>query len=143
MLITVFDVEYEPHRAAQEVSGIIQNPERLDELNGYFTDDFIGVDRRSLVAFPDLDAPEMIEMLRLGHEAGLEQFDNEYLAARGERLILNRVMTRFADGSVKDYLTVVQWNPALTKCERQVRFDVDDLDAALAELDRLHTEIDD
>ena len=136
-------MEHEPHRAAQEVFEIIQKPERLDELNNYYTDDFIQVDRRSLVALPDLDGPGMIEMLRLGHEAGLEQFDVEYLAARGERLILNRMRTRFADGSVKDYLTVAQWNSALTKYERHVRFDVADLDAALAELDRLYTELDD
>ena len=92
---------------------------------------------------PDLDGPGMIEMLRLGHEAGLEQFEVELLAARGERLTLNRVTTRFADGSAKEYLTVEQWNSALTKCERHVRFDAADLEAALEELDRLHTEIDD
>jgi hypothetical protein len=91
----------------------------------------------------NLDRVGFIETQRLGHESELESVEFHPLASRGERLFLHRVTTRFAGGSVREYLTVSHWNSDLTRLRRTVRFDLADVEAATAELDRLHAETDD
>ena len=120
----------------------VMNPERLDEIRGMLADDYVHVDRRSVVGLPDLDGAGFIESLRIGHEAGLDSFDRQLVARLGDRLFLSHVKTRFTDGSEKQYLVLNQWDRDVAKVEQSVRFDPDDLDAATAELDRLYAELD-
>jgi hypothetical protein len=146
MVVVVGD---EPKQASDELwrrrAEAAASPERLDEsldeTRAFLADDYVHIDRRSIVGLPDLDGAGFIESLRIGHEAGLEQLDRQVVARRGDRLVLSGVTTRFADGSEKQYLVLIQWDRAVAKIERMVRFDPDDLDTAMTELDRMHAEI--
>lgn len=64
----------------------------------------------------------------------------EILAVRGDRLVLGRGTVRY-DEIATEMLSLCQWDTTVSKAERLVQFDLDDLDAALYELDRLHAEI--
>ena len=72
----------------------------------------------------------------------LTALDIELVATRGDRLSLSRVVDRYSDGSERAVLNVAKWNPTVTQMERVVRFDPEDLEAALSELDELHGEAD-
>jgi len=49
----------------------------------------------------------------------------------------------YGNDMMSDALEVVRFDSRLVNLQVHVSFDPDDLDAAIAELDRLHTEIDD
>lgn len=105
-------------------------------------DDFVRVDRRRVVAVPNSDRDDWFESLQaywnLGKGAPSFRVA-EVLAVRGERLVLFRGRIEYIDGTATEMLIVnalaVEMRPL-----RSVMFDVDDLESALAELDRLHAE---
>ena len=66
----------------------------------------------------------------------------QVLAVRGKRLAALKIRHTFTDRDVYlEDIWVIQYDRPVWLTERMVQFDVDDIDAALAELDRLHAQI--
>ncbi|HVH16845.1 MAG TPA: nuclear transport factor 2 family protein, partial [Myxococcota bacterium] len=106
-------------------------------VDACFAPGFRMEDRRALVGL-SLSGPEFVANLRLLAETSSSTFETELIATRGERLALSRA--RFsgevAGGAFEN------WQLSLLEVDEQGRriavtlFDVGDLDAAYAELDR-------
>jgi hypothetical protein len=106
-------------------------------------DDFVRVDRRRLVAVPDSDKDDWFESMQAYWELGrgTPSFQvAEVLAVRGERLVLFRSRIEFSDSTGTEMLVVSEFADDM-RSRRSVMFDADNLDDALAELERLHTGI--
>lgn len=65
---------------------------------------------------------------------------SEVLAVRGERLYACRVRIEGGDNEIEQ-IVVEQMDEAVQKTELRALFDADDVDAAIAELDRLHQQL--
>lgn len=106
---------------------------------------FVIEDRRAVVSHPDGDAAGLAERFRLTSELGMgaPQIDvPEVVAVRGERLAAVRIAVTFDGGAARmDSIGVVRFDPTVTRLERIVQFDEDDVSAAIVELDRLHAEV--
>ena len=109
-------------------------------------DGFVFEDRRAVVSHPDGDAAALAERFRLMSELGMGAPHvevPEVVAVRGERLAAVRIAVVFEGGVARmDSIGVVRFDPTVTRLERIVQFDEDDVSAAVAELDRLHAEVD-
>jgi hypothetical protein len=108
------------------------------------TDDFTYEDRRSGPSFPDADADSIpkvvLSIWQTG--AGKPRWSTETLAVRGERFAAVAVEVDYGNGMVRENICVVGLDATLRRTHRQVDFDVEDVDRAIAELDRLHREAD-
>ena len=104
------------------------------------TDDFTYEDRRSGPSFPDADAESfprtVLSMWQTG-APGQPRFEPETLAVRGERFAAVAVRTVYGNGMVLETINVIGLDATLSLRQRQVNFDRDDVDGAIAELDRL------
>ena len=109
----------------------------------HHSDNFVRVDRRRLVASPDADRAGHLEgqLLWFGFGDGQPVFGAEIIAVRGDRLALVRASVSYSDRQGREALSVVTYDAQVDKATRHVHFDLDDLDAALAELDRQHAEV--
>lgn len=109
----------------------------------HHSDDFVRVDRRRLVASPNADRATHLEGQLMWFEFGDGQpvFGAEILAARGDRLALVRASVGYANRQGREALSVVTYDARVEKTIRHVHFDLDGQEAALAELDRQHTQI--
>jgi hypothetical protein len=137
------------HQVAHAVDGegfwdraVMETTLTRDVLEG-FTDDYVREDRRKLVGISSSGAREMLENALLWFDLGDGKpiLTVEVVAVRGDRLVLARLHVGYRDGDATGVLSVTQFDEAVEKTQRAVRFDPDDLDAALAELDKLHTEL--
>ena len=116
----------------------------LEVLRENYTDDFVREDRRRLVTIPAASFEEFIESLRTYWElgSGAPSFSvSEVIAVRGERLVLFRSRIAFDDGRSTESLVVLGHDDQM-RAEFATMFDPDDHDAALAELDGRHAEVD-
>ena len=143
---TVRSMVDEPRNAASEIaraySNLYDDDERFDELMAGVADDFVLQDRRKLVGGVDLDKAAFGQVrLFFMREASLESRHREVLAVRGDRLVLTRILDRYRNGSVREFLGVGDFGGDPVQLRRTVLFGPDDVDAATAELDRLHAEI--
>lgn len=107
---------------------------------------FVRRDRRKLVGMPDANADEWIaaqfEYERIAGRFG--SWSNlEIIAVRGDRHVAARVLNQLGDLGENELVVVEQLDPDLERLELMVLFDPADIDEAIAELDRLHAEIDD
>jgi len=148
----VASVSVEPSNAASELirsasaslsrSG---SPPSVEMVLAALTDDFSYEDRRSGPSFPDADgesfARGVLSIWQTGAD-GQPSFEAETLAVRGERFAAIAFQTDYGNGMQSDYIQVVALDATLTLTQRQVDFDRDDIDGAIAELDRLHRESD-
>ena len=140
-------MESEPSNAASdrihEVLSLWHDREQMvagwDE---WHTEDFVREDRRRLVSLPPAGRREHLDLQLLWFELGdgRPMFDASVLAVRGEWLALVRASTQYSDGQGREALSVVVFDRSVERSSRHVHFDLDDLDAALAELDRLNAE---
>jgi hypothetical protein len=73
----------------------------------------------------------------------LEWSDPVAIAVRGQRCAAITASIGYGNDTFTDFIHCLRLDPALQRLQRIVSFDVDDVDAAIAELDRLHAEIDD
>ena len=109
-----------------------------------YTDDFVYVDRRKGVNFGEGDASHFVRVLQLFWEVGGQPHFSivEVIAVRGEwsAAVLERVVYGGRDMYL-EFITVVDLDPVGDRWRRLVDFDLDDREAAIAELDRLHAEI--
>ena len=111
--------------------------------NEHHSEDFVRIDRRRLIAGPDADRRQHLENQLLWFELGDGQptFGVEILAVRGERLALCRASVGYANQEGREALSVVTYDRSVEKATKHIHFDLDDLDSAIAELDRQHAEI--
>jgi hypothetical protein len=134
-------------RASQRLMNVI--PELPAELRpeDIFADGYVFDDRRTGgVNYGQLDATAQFR--------GLEQFwllgsqphfsIVEVIAVRGERCAAYVEKVAYVEADMfMETIMVMKLDPALERSQRWVVFDPDDRDAAIAELDRMHAEIDD
>lgn len=108
-----------------------------------FAHDYVREDRRAMISISSSGARETIENLLLWFEMGdgNPMFTIEIVDVRGDRLVLARFSVGYRGGLSTEVLSVTQFDETVEKEQKAVRFDPDDLDAALAELDKLHAEL--
>ena len=119
------------------------SPPAEEWVRAGLTDHFAYEDRRSGPSFPDADAqsfPKIIESTWQTGAAGRPRIDSEMLAVRGERFAAVAVQTDYGNGMRSDYIQVIGLDATLTMLQRMVDFDSDDVDRAIAELDRLQSQ---
>jgi tetratricopeptide (TPR) repeat protein len=106
-------------------------------LAALFPADFRGSDRRRMVQL-DLDRDQYLEFIRMLFEISWSRPESEVLATRGARLALYRIRVEGSDRSIGpseiDSLGVIEVDEQGERLAT-VRFDVDDFDAAYAEVD--------
>ena len=109
------------------------------------TEDFIRYDRRRMTAQPPadrqgwLDAMLTFEELSGGQWPTFELTDT--LAVRGHRLVANRWTMGLGEAGQVEFVVVTRADEAVDKMEITYFFDPEDMNDALAELDRLHAEL--
>lgn len=107
------------------------------------THDFAYEDRHRGVNFPTADAESYPKILRSAWQTGAggqPRIETETLAVRGERFAALAVTIDYGNGMLRETIHVVALDATLSLVQRGLDFDVDDVDGALAELDRLHCE---
>ena len=114
-----------------------------DEFELLFAPEVFVESRRKIVGFTKTDLPsgEWPQAQRRMLEAGDIRLDPVFIAVRGDRLALARVMTHNADlsaGAPNDEFLVLNGIDATGRFTLSVAFDVEDMDAAIAELDATH-----
>ena len=130
-----------PNRAAFFcfISAALTMEGRWEELGRYQHPEFEAEDRRPFATEPLVDGGRTLEGLRLVTDRAL-RIIQEVVATRGDRLALLRY--QYGDEHFdEDQLVVVQFD-ADDRCPRVIQFAPEDLDAALAELDRLERDVD-
>ena len=103
--------------------------------------------RRKIVGFSkvELAASQWPLDMRRYFQAGMVQYRYEFVAARGERLALVRLLVGTADkspGAPYDEFLQLSGIDEDGRIMLQVWFDIDDIDAAIAELDSAHAALD-
>ena len=114
-----------------------------DEFEQLFATD-VSIESRRKVVGLTLLSDAVRRGLRRELETGNIRIDHVMVAARGDRLALSRLITTSLDGSPgppRDELLQLYAINEEGRVATQVWFDVEDLDAALAELDALHARI--
>jgi len=110
------------------------------------TEDFSFEDHRSGgVNFGRLDASGWSKFMNSlwGLDSGqVHRSIIDVIAVRGERSAAVAVRIDYGSGNFNDFILCQRLDPSLSRVERIAHYDIDDADAALAELDRLHAEID-
>jgi hypothetical protein len=104
-----------------------------------FSELFVREDRQRVVGLPPVDADRWLELFDLWFtmEDGAPKFS--IAEVRGDRLVLGRFRLDYAGSPAGDGLLIVQFDRRIDLCERMVNFDIDDIDAAMTELDTLHS----
>jgi hypothetical protein len=117
-------------------------PEGL--VRTWLTDDFAYEDRRRGLTFPDADAETYATILETIWEvgAGRPRFQHEILGVRGERFAAAAVTLDYGNGMLFESIHLLALDATLTLVQRNVDFDIDDIEGANAELDRLQREAD-
>lgn len=116
---------------------------QMQQFRGRFADDYVREDRRRLVGVPSSDREDWFESIQAYWELskGPPTFSvAEVVAVRGERLVLFLARVEYEQGPSTEMLIVYGLSVDM-RAQHSVMFDTDDVDAALAELDRLHAEI--
>ncbi|MEM6107073.1 BTAD domain-containing putative transcriptional regulator [Mycobacterium sp. 050272] len=113
-----------------------------DELERLFAPDVLIQSRRKIVGLTAQSAVMRREMRR-ELETGAIRISHVMVAARGERLALSRLVTSTADaspGAPQDELLQLYAINENGQVALQIWFDVEDIDAALAELDAMQAQ---
>ena len=120
------------------------NADDLDDLGLGVSSDFV-YERRSGfgVDFGRSDWPAFLGSIWLVG-GGRPRFSEPLaIAVRGQRCAAITASFDYGNDTVSEYLHCVQLDRELQRLERIVSFEVDDRDAAIAELDQMHADIDD
>lgn len=120
-------------------------PDFRGSSSEWTADGFVIEDRRRVVSHPDGDAAGLVERFRMMSELGMgipKIEVPEVIAVRGERLAAVRIAVSFDGAAARmDSIGVIKFDPSITRMERIVQFDHDDMSAALELLDVLHDEV--
>jgi hypothetical protein len=122
----------------------LEAPPVLDPAR--LADDFVFEDRRSTINFGQVSKTEWPDYLAASWSLSNEppqRSITEVLAVRGQRCAAFCHVLDLGGGSVVESIHCIRFAPDLRVTERNVQFDIGDRDAAIAELDRMHAEIDD
>ena len=108
------------------------------------TDDFTYEDRGRGPNFPPADAETFPKYVNTYWETGVGQprFEYEILAVRGERCSAGILRVDFGNGMLRESIVVQALDATLRLVQRAVDLDIDDVDGAIAELDRMHRQAD-
>ena len=142
----VASVGDEPSNAASDavlfmVAVFAEGSPPEDVLRAALSDDFAYEDRRRGWTFPDADAesyPKVILSIWQTGAAGQPRWDVETLAVRGERFAAIVLQIDYGNGMVTESIHVFGLDATLSLVQCDVDFDLDDVDGAVAELDRLY-----
>ncbi|WP_240562975.1 nuclear transport factor 2 family protein [Mycobacterium sp. IS-1264] len=129
-------------RVGEHVMAAIHR-EAWDEVERLFAPDLVVESRRKIVGLTLL-SDAVRGGLRRELEAGTVRINHVMVAARGERLALSRLITSSPDaspGAPQDELLQLYAINEDGQVALQVWFDVEDIDAAMAELDALHARL--
>jgi class 3 adenylate cyclase len=134
-------------RASERAVAAI-DAEAWDEFEEMFAPEGYIESRRKLVGFErtEFSPHDVMHQTRCDLENGIMRAEHVILAVRGERLALARVILGTVDespGAPKDEVLQVFGIDEDGRIALQIWFDVDDSDAALAELDSLHARFED
>jgi len=115
-------------------------PEGL--VRTWLADDFVYEDRRGGPSFPNADAESYPKLLGTAWEtgAGEPRFQGEILGVRGERFAAVVVTVDYGNGMLFESIHLVALDATLSLVQRVIDFDVEDVDSANAELDRLQSQ---
>lgn len=133
---------FKPENAAVRVGEHVMaalHRKAWDEFEQLFAPDLVVESRRKVVGLT-LPSHAVRVVMRRELEAGART-DHVMIAARGERLALSHMITTMPDaspGAPVDELLQVYGIDEEGRVALQIWFDVDDMDAAIAELDALH-----
>jgi hypothetical protein len=141
-------VSDEPSNAASETLRL-----NFSALNGlgsaprnvrtFLTDDFVHEDRRRGVSFPNVDADSHPRFVESAWQTGAGQPEfvvSQILAVRGDRFVAALIRIDYGNGMLLESAHVLALDATLRLAQREIDFDVDDIDGAIAELDRLHSQ---
>ena len=120
--------------------------ERDEFTGGALTDDFVFEDRRSGFNYGRHDATTYREVSTSVFDVGSGRpiwSIPEVIAVRGQRIAATVLVNDYGKDAYTDMIACVRFDPQLQRLQRRVLFDIDDRDAANAELDRMHADIDD
>ena len=109
----------------------------------WVTDDWAYEDRRRGPSFAIVDAETHQRFVQSVWQtgAGRPEFAvTQILAVRGDRFVAARVRLDYGNGMLFESIHVLALDATLSLSQREVDFDLDDVDGAIAELDRLHSE---
>lgn len=132
----VVELDSECVRVGERVMAAVYR-EDWDEFERLFAPNVSIENRRKIVGVP-LSSDAARREMRRDLERGATRIDYVMIAARGERLALSQLITSFVDespGAPQDELLQLYAIDDNGQVVRQVWFDVEDMDAALAELD--------
>ena len=124
-----------------------ESPPNVGELSESVSSDFVYDARNSLgVDFGPSDWPEFLGSI--WHvSAGRPKFlEPQVLAVQGQRCAVITARIDYGEDAFSEYLHCIVLDPELQRLQRIVSFDSDrpdDRDAAIAELDRMHAELED
>ena len=146
----VASVSDEPKNAASErvrrICGYLSKCESPpSDVRASVTDDFVLEDRRRGPTFPTTDADSFPKYIASTWDTGAGQprfTVHRVLAVRGDRLAVCWLEADYGNGWTWESIEVMELDTTLTLIQRMVDFDVDDVDAAIAELDRLQSQAD-
>ena len=126
--------------AANEMTELAFDHERFDAMLAMVAEDFVQKDRRKLVgSTSDIGKAEWAQVAAFFlREAALNSRDRKVLAVRGDHLVLTRIVDRYGDGSMREFLAIEHLAGDPIQERLAVLFDPDDLDLAITELDLLH-----
>ena len=118
--------------------------ESITAEDQWSTEDFSFDDRRHVVSFGTTNAAGLLDAVSTYWEFGRPTFEVlKILGIRGERVAAGLVRVQLPSDIVNEWIHVLELDRTLQRVRRMVQFDPDDRHAAIAELDRIHAEIDD
>ena len=120
--------------------------ERDEFTVGALTDDFVFEDRRSGFNWGVVDASAYAEVGKSVFDVGAGRpiwSIPEVIAVRGQRTAATTLVIEYGNDTCTDMIACVRFDPHLQRLQRRVLFDIDARDAAIAEVDRMHAEIED
>ena len=147
---TVMGVRSEPSNAASELAHrnvTLLNDRDFMRRDGLSlcTEDFVRYDRRRMTAQPPADRQGWLDAMFMFAELAGGQWPTfqltETVAVRGRRLAANRWTVGVGEVGEVEFIVVSRANEAVDKNEVIYFFDPEDIDEALTELDRLHSEV--
>jgi class 3 adenylate cyclase len=117
--------------------------EAWDEVEQLLAAEVVVDSRRKIVGFERIDLPsgEWLREMRRFRQIGMVRYRHSVVAVRGERLVLIRLEVGTPDvspGAPQDEILRLFGLDKKGRIALQVSFDIEDLDAALAELDAAH-----
>jgi len=128
-------------RAGIRFANLVQ---RDEFTSGALTDDFVFEDRRSGFNYGVADASAYAEIGKSVFDVGSGRpiwSIPEVIAVRDQRIAATALVIDYGNDMYTDMIACVRFDPQLQRLQRRVLFDIDAREAAIAEVDRMHAEI--